>query len=123
MIRRLRVRHRRTFGVLAVLLPLGFVASLAVRPEFPVSATAPSELLATPDGTPLHVSGQIPGAPDVLVYLVPGEFAGDALPDDALLLGSCGREREFRLPDDLEGEHTLVYYSLAHGEVVLTTGL
>jgi hypothetical protein len=106
VIRRLRVRHRRAFGVLAVLLPVGFIAALAVRPEFPLSETSPGELLGRGSWPPVDMQ-----APDILVYLVPGEFAGSELPDGAVLLGRSPGELE-------EGGHTLVYYSLAHGEIV-----
>ena len=125
VIRRLRIRHRRTFGVLAVLLPIGFVAAIAARPEFPASATSPRELYQRADGQLFIQPGLFVDAPDVLVYLVPGEFSGDSLPADALLLGSlASAESRFKVPADFEeGGHTLVYYSLGHGEIVLTSGI
>jgi len=124
MIRRLRVRHRRVFGGLAVLLPVAFVAAIAARPEFPVSKTSPRGLVERTEGEFFLEPGLFVAAPDVLVYLVSGEFSGDSLPADALLLGTLASARSsFPVPEDLEPVgHTLVFYSLGHGEVVLTRG-
>ena len=125
MIRKLRRRHRATFTVLCVLLPVGFVAALAARPEFPVGqVTADSEVAASYAPLPTMPLE----APDVLVYLVggefPGESSGDALPDGARLLGVYAPKVRLPLPEGLEsGVHTLIYFSLGHAEIVHTETL
>ena len=119
MIRKLRRRHRAAFTVLGVLLPVGFVAALAARPEFPVAEAGPDSSGA--GAAVRHVpppTAPVEG-PDVLVYLVAGEFAGETLPDDARLLGSYAPLVRLPLPDGLEpGTQTLIYFSLGHGEIV-----
>jgi hypothetical protein len=80
----LRRRHRRTFAVLAVLLPTLFAAALLVREQTPRVAELPArrELGRTP------LLAQ-PVAPDPLLYWSAGSVAaGDPLPGDARLLGA-----------------------------------
>ncbi|MCB9898226.1 MAG: hypothetical protein H6825_09505 [Planctomycetes bacterium] len=146
MIGPLRRRHRRVTGALAVLVPLGFLAGLAgrnppppspvppalrgdVRPERPADlrttldfATLPvsAELWFGADATLRLRPGDDPRRPDVLVLWTPGDGAGDALPSDALLLGSLDgtAPRAFRLPAPAaRGGGTLLLDALAHGEL------
>lgn len=145
MILPLRRRHRRTITALALLLPLGVFAALALRPVFPVSKTSASELLgreADPDNWPPRRSWEQltvpiglarrgdrrwvelwpysqPLRPDVLVYVTPvdGEL------EDGFLLGALagGQLRRFPLPPDLDTETSIVvFYSLALDEILGT---
>jgi hypothetical protein len=135
LIRRLRGRHASTIFGLAVVLPLLFVAALAVRPSWPTqqsAGSAPSidkwtdigpgsgaHALIEQQSTRewLHlVRTDTLVAPDLLVYWVEKTPALDApLPDDAVLLGAFGDvgTTTFDLPaSGVRG--ALVLYSLGH---------
>ena len=139
MIAPLRARHRATWLVLALAIPSLFVASIAVRPEWPEddvddprrlpgngyrvlggSATIAEAALSVRVESNELVIEQLDGptVPDPLLYwtsTVPA--AGDGLPDDAIFLGAVGgRPRRVEPPDVASG--ALVLYSGAHGRRV-----
>ncbi len=138
MIQRLRQRHRSTFAVLALALPVGFGAALVVRPEPIGAGTLPPELL--PAGhldavaPPAHGVRIDAGASGVRVavahdFRVPkaqlywsatSVAAGGALPTDAIWIASL-RPGLVRSVASLPGADGVgLIYSLAHGEVAAT---
>ena len=127
MIERLRGRHRRVVALLCVALPIGFVAGLLVRPEFPVQAADPALRLPTgaagaengwryfeleaggelalrvvgeDGGTLLEIQPEAdPQRPDVLVYWSAAvPEESSALPAGAALLGALSGAELRRLP-------------------------
>ena len=144
MIRRLRQRHASVLFALAVVVPVIFVAALAVRPELPVMPSA-SPPLQTESWTALDPGGSLRGlievrghnewlhlvrderlvAPDALVYWsseVPGDDA--PFPPAAVLLGALGDtgSHTYALPArDVTGN--LLVYSLAHRSVIAAAPL
>jgi hypothetical protein len=125
---------------LALLAPLGFLAALAARPEFPIDPGNAVVLAAQGDARPLGdvallrtwiaadggrrleletTGGAAP--PELLVYLLDGApgAALDALPANAILLGPLGSEgrRRFTLPAT-RGAPVVVLYSLARDRVL-----
>jgi hypothetical protein len=108
MIRGLRSTHRRIWMALALLLPLGFGAALAVRPRLP--REDPDAL--GPALGPLPPEAR--GAPDVLVYAsATGSIGETELPADARLLGPAGE-----LPAQRPRGASLFFYSLAQRRVI-----
>ncbi len=146
MIRPLRKRHARVMRVLAVVLPVGFVAALLAREEPQVSGRLPDEgpILEAPMRTEQRVFagldiltrvGRTEGrtvvelepreelrVPDLIVYwtstVAPTDAGDDALPSDAHLLGALGEHaRRFALPRNASGG-SLVLYDMGNSEVV-----
>ena len=132
VIRRLRVRHRRTIGVLSIVLPVLAILGLAARPDTRTPTLAREAWPASPaDWTALGLEARTKGdtleirpgprfeGADVLVYVASGPSTG-TLPPDARLLGSLGdQQRAFALPDGLErASQRVVLFSLGHQEVV-----
>lgn len=143
MIGPLRARHRRTWAVLAVLLPLGYVAAISSRPAWPLDAAQngmgpwPQEpdwegsrrfdggdlsfRLQIADGRLIYRPLDEADPPDVLLYWSPVQAQVQRpLPAEAVLLGAVGGRapRSFDLPEDAADSGWLVFYSLAHGEVL-----
>ena len=148
MIRPLRRRHRMMVCALGVLLPVAFGAGIAARRPVPVVASVPPEFAgrASDFGTVVWTKTDLwPGQriitslrsddagfvavelmfrdvvkPDVLVYWAAGkETAGDALPDNARLLGALSNRSPLPIPADVCGEAgRFVLYSLTDHEVV-----
>ena len=146
MIRPLRQFHYRTMITIGIVLPVAFVAGIAVRKAMPLRATpslaaafrdsevqvwerndlfskAPAEvrLLHGPAWYAITFStGRGFAKPDLLVYWVAGNSSvTDVLPDNALLLGSFNPSLTLQLPHDAESAGgTLVLYSLADHEIV-----
>jgi len=151
MIRPLRQRHRAIVCTLGVLLPVVFVAGIAVRKPVPVAANvAPSLTDRAKDfGTVVWTKSDIwPGQrsttslrrdaagsvgvelmfsdlvkPDVLVYWAAGrETAIKVLPENARLLAALSSPTPLPIPADIRGEAgRLMLYSLADHEVVATS--
>jgi hypothetical protein len=149
----LRVRHRRTWFALAVLVPGVLLAGLAARGDVPVDAGATerghlpgptSEPVATglADADPAIAGGRWSdaegrlwldleptrdlAAPDVLVYWTVRPDAGEEDLSDAWLLGALrGRARvRMALPEGAAGgAGTLLLYSLGHRELVASAPL
>ena len=153
MNRRLRARHVRMWGALAVLLPIGLAAAIYSRTPIPTVGVSGD---AMPDDPAAHATFDFldtrirarlgpaangsaaiveltaeedPALPDVLVYWT-STGAGattSGLRGDELLLGSFfgRRTHRFTLPADAMSATAdsvangrLLFYSLAHGEVV-----
>jgi len=145
MIRPLRIRHRRIFTVLGVLLPVAFGLGIAARKPVPHMNSVPADLTeAAPDAilikqfddlfvkAPVQVmlmkenggAGQFViccsaennfAKPDLLVYWSTASNISDTLPEDATLLGAFSALR-LKLPSAAEGK--LILYSLADDEIV-----
>ena len=147
MIHSLRVAHRRTFGVLAVALPvLLFVGLQArhIRPNVP-SALKPAPRALVRQSYRLWRKNSIrsefyrdaqhtyvvlwPSSeleePDLLLYWV-SEAPQSSLPADARLLGTFAAGKAFALParhsEDANSGYLLLY-SLGHQSVVDTAAL
>lgn len=141
---RLRRRHLGTFVALLVALPFAVPLARAAHREARVNATLPPDprgprapvaaagaspmawqevaalgggrflCAAGPDGLTLRQDAA--DLPDVLAYWTAATGAVSALPADARLLGQLdGAARRFATPD---GAGQVVFFSLAHGEVV-----
>lgn len=148
MIRPLRIRHRRIFTVLGVLLPVAFGLGIAARKPTPemksvqvglIEPTVDAILIQHFDDLfakqPIRVmllkengnAGQLaircsaPGdfaKPDLLVYWSATSNITDTLPDDAVLLGAFTALR-LKLPASASATAGfLILYSLADNEVV-----
>ena len=152
MNRRLRSRHRLTFGLLAILLPVGVALAVATREPVPEDSgvrrehgvEAPAE-----SGNDASASWSVPGltcttwnatgdraaivelrgddsitAPDLLLYWQGGDASGEALDGSERLLGVFYPEatHRYELP---EGglDGALTLYSLAHKRVVAFANL
>jgi hypothetical protein len=145
MIRPLRRRHRTMIAALAVLVPAGLAAALAVRPRPPMVPQLPGagpaidcvrldrrdlwgelpvriRVGSSRGGGGTLIEVRLAGPlrrPDVLLYWsVALPAAGEPLPADSRLLGAIegGRSTRF-LPEEALGGGALVLYSLGHGEV------
>ena len=149
MILPLRQLHRRMFTALGVLLPIAFVAGIALRKTIPLRAETnwvtelrEAEKLAWERNglfakVPVRVRllhgpawyrvgfsvGRGFAKPDLLVYWVAGyPTIGETLPTDAQLLGAFDPSRSLQLPDAANGVGgVLVLYSLADNEIVDAT--
>ena len=143
MIQPLRTCHRRTFVVLAVVLPALFVAGLAARRQAaePQAAAPDAYTLVSSDAGHWHqrhikinvfTNTIQPGArwvqlvpqeelrePDALVYWSDAQPSGANLPAKARLLGALDPTARYALPENAEG--FLIVYSLAHQTVVDAT--
>ena len=150
MIRELRLRHTRIWLVLAIVLPVGYAASLAGRVGIPED---PGEGLRTPDlpgsailelaggwgGLPIRGRGFArPEAgpwlelqpledlrrPDVLVYWT-ARLGERGVPDGAHLLGALAgtQRRRFALPEAAADGGHLLLYSLGHQQRVASAPL
>jgi len=117
MIQPLRRVHRWSAAGLGVVLPAVFLSGLAVRAPFPQE----NDSLSGSDWSDSQLSKQSEPLqrllmPDLLVYWSPIQPAGEALPQQARLLGSLHgadiRSRSF--PTD----GYLILYSLGHQRVV-----
>jgi hypothetical protein len=147
MIRPLRIRHRRIFTLLGVLLPVAFGFGIAARKPVPQMDALPTALHAAtprfntllweqPDlftnapvtvrllrgAERLAVTCSAPDSfvkPDLLVYWSTDRSrAGNTLPDDATLLGAFAAS-VLPLPADSAGRSgVLVLFSLADQEIV-----
>lgn len=141
MIRPLRKLHRFTFYILAVLLPVIFIAGLAVRRPIPPS---PSQPVVDQTGAARSASGEAgapaasgeeaidlnelraSGAPDPLIYWSREQPQGDQLSQDAVLLGALSnlqgassvRPRDLLPPAARESDGYLIIYSLANRRIV-----
>ena len=145
MIRALRVRHRITFAVLALALPLGLAAALSSRQQVPRLNAHHNGNVAQPD---MHASvrDSIVGfdgivlslrtwnenglrtleirpqrdleQPDVLVYWADSTKTS-GLPEPSVLLGALAgtQPRRFTLPREVHGGR-LYLYSLGHQELI-----
>lgn len=144
MNRRLRIRHRRTLGLLTVLVPVGFAAALSVRAGVPEMARVPHPTSASPDwpaGT-VEVLDSVDWRarfdarlasdgrravlelrpledwelPDLLVYWT--EVETDAPGPSSVLIGKLAgtQRRRFVLPSTSPGWITI--FSLGHEETV-----
>lgn len=143
MIQPLRTWHRRAFTALAVALPAIFAAAISVRPAESPALPPPapagaivddsaSDWRAYPISTRIRTiaGGRAlelqPRAeilePDVLVYLAPAP-PGQALPDNARLLGTLGRGATYPLPPTITPGSTLILYSAARRRVLDTAPL
>ena len=153
MIRPLREWHRRVVSLLALTLPVSYVALLAHRaPAEPdampftahhagrVAAGPTFELLAeprvegrllgtrgdwSPDALQITPSGD-PGIPDLLAYWSPAPGDGHELPPDARFIGalSGGRDQVFLLPaPGVTQGIHVILFSLARGEIVAAVPL
>jgi hypothetical protein len=147
MIRPLRIRHRRIFTVLGVLLPVAFGLGIAARKPVPQMSALPTELhTATPQfdvsvwersdlftNAPVTVrmlrkeehaavACSAPGGfmkPDLLVYWSSGNSpANGKLPGDATLLGAFAASALPLPKSSTERNGVLVLFSLADQEVV-----
>ena len=152
MILPLRIRHRRVFTVLGVVLPVAFGLGIAARKPVPQMNALPAELQAgaprfnTPvwarrdlfTNAPIEVrllrdSGRFAIActapadfvrPDLLVYWSGGEVhGGDLLPKDAVLLGAFSATALPLPADAAKRPGVLVLFSLADQEVVAVSRL
>ena len=148
MIRPLRIRHRRIFTVLGVLLPVAFGLGIAARKPVPqMNAVPPGLTEPTPDALLVKQfddlfakaavqvmlmkedgsAGQFAifclardnfAKPDLLVYWSTASSTTDTLPEDATLLGAFSALR-LKLPSaTLTTEGALILYSLADNEIV-----
>lgn len=151
MIRSRRQAHRGIFAALALILPVLLGASLLLRPELPLLSESAASLLREAGFASLSQAGPIEvsaGAndfeaqfhtgddgrfvlairpktvilrPEVLVYWTSAPAEGDALPNDAVLIGSLAGTayRELELPAAAAGgQGTALFYSLGYQEVV-----
>ncbi|MCI0352765.1 MAG: hypothetical protein L0Z53_25365 [Acidobacteriales bacterium] len=144
MIQPLRNYHRFIFEVLGLLLPLIFLAGLAVRPSGTKSVSAASlpagqKIAETAGGwknysitTRLYAGSAVllqlqPASnlnePDLLLYwsTEPAPPASDVL-KNATLLGAFEGNRLYRLPPDAK-RGSLLLYSLAHQQLVDSAAL
>ena len=144
MIRALRVRHRATFVVLAVLVPAALGAALLGRrtPAGPPPRPDPADVSVVTQRSEVvavwsHLSlitrmwrdedgslglrleaWRAPAPPTTLLYWSAEEPRQGELPGDARFVGALGTPpREFVLRDAPAGGW-LVLFSLGHGEVV-----
>ncbi len=146
MIAPLRRRHRALFVVLALALPVGVVAALRARPDFPIDANvrpaAPHVLgrgttaAVTALGVELHLALDRdslliealddPKVPDLLIYWSAQAPAPGALPADARLLGELPGTRlsafpcppESRPPGASTLTGSLYFYDLGHATLL-----
>ena len=146
MILALRQRHRRMMIALGIILPVAFVAGVALRKTPPLRATPPlladfrsievqswerSELFPKVPlrvrlfHTPAYSAIEfLPGRgfakPDLLAYWAAGSPATtEVLPSNARLLGSFNPSVRLQLPDDaVRVEGVLILYSLADQQIV-----
>ena len=144
MIAPLRRRHRLMTTLLAIAVPVLYIAALAARTGQPVAGELPAALTASVpaevvadlgdffEGPAIGLRLRGDGArwwlelaprapvvrPETLVYWTPSA-PGSRLPDDAFLLGALGsRTRTFPVPDGALGRAGwLVLYSLGHQEL------
>ncbi|HTF88440.1 MAG TPA: hypothetical protein VK843_08525 [Planctomycetota bacterium] len=153
MIRSLRSRHRRTFVLLAVVLPIGLAMAFSSRVSVPASPSVPQadRLVARPIDAPVRdavvtsARAQLrlriwsPGTdgtrvleltprrdlelPDVLVYWSATD-SNEGLPAKSLLLGSlAGTEARLFSLPKEARGGRLFLYSLAHQELVASLEL
>ncbi len=131
MIQPLRTYHRRTFLVLAVVLPVIFVAGLAARRKTPPPKTE-AMLLATSSGNgkkfsyPILIWSDFPkvrlvaikplALPDALVYWSNETPARSDLPAGSIFLGRMDPALTYQLPSAAPG--FLVIYSPAQKAVL-----
>ena len=121
MIQPLRKVHRRSFVLLALVLPAVFIAGLlARRPLVPAERVSDRISLVLPSGAEMVIDsrdlwGSAVDAPDPLVYWTLAAPAPGSLPGGARLLGSleAARRNRLRLPGDTGARGYLILYSLA----------
>lgn len=139
MIASLRVRHRRTFYALAVVLPALLTSALALRdPAMPPPAVpspqgelvrgygavwkkygVDAQLRRSGDQRQLAFSNQLVNEPDVLVYLV---AEGQDI-NAAMLLGRYAPGVVLQIPAAAPGTGRLLLYSGARGQILDETTL
>ena len=147
MIRPLRIRHRRIFTVLGLVLPIAFGLGIAARKPVPQMNTVPAGFNVTSQpfaaviwersdlftNAPVQVrllsdNGRFAVActtpadfakPDLLVYWSGrGAQITDALPNDAILLGVFSSASRPLPPETASRDGALVLFSLADNEIV-----
>lgn len=139
MIQPLRTGHRWTFEVMGILLPVIFLAGLAVRPSSPKATDAQRQatgarIYASSSAWKTHVIKTsvysdggtpvvqlMPAAelqyPDLLLYWSPASPSGDTIARRAKLLGAFEAERRYSLPEDWR-RGNLILYSVARKQVI-----
>jgi hypothetical protein len=152
MIRALRDRHYQVFRVLALVLPVAYLAAVAGRqpcaahpfslsadlggrhsigPAFPLLEVPRimAQLLAdsgtaTPSALEVTPTAD-PGIPDLLAYWAPISGDGRSLPADASLIGALRGSRQQVLPlaAGMIGSGHLILYSAVRREVLANTPL
>lgn len=147
MIRPLRIRHRRIFTVLGLLLPIAFGFGIAARKPVPQMNTVPAGFNVASQqfaaiiwersdlftNAPVQVrllgeNGRFAVActatadfakPDLLVYWSSGDSRiTDALPDNAVLLGAFTSSTLPITTDIASRDGLLVLFSLADQEII-----
>ena len=116
MIQPLRRAHQWIITGLALILPVIFVAGLAVRQPSPLSGSLPGR--RPPPGNISEAIGSFQKvlAPDILVYWVGTAPSDSTLPPDARLLGSLHGAQGLELSQVSSGY--LLAYSLPDRRVV-----
>ncbi len=110
MIAPLRRRHRATFLVLGVALPVLFVGALVVREDPPTQDELPAELTAGR----VPIAEQPPDPDPLLYWSAETPVVGESLPKGARFLGALrsGQWLDARGPTAPAGQGSFFVYSL-----------